>query len=147
MTAYPKGIHAETIAYLRQVTDAEKRIQGYYDRIGKYRNSAMSATSRIDAINSGGTSARSKLEEGIVAAIDLERELQQKIAEQSDLVAKVTSEIESVKNIRHRDLLSLRYLNGWSWKRIADWMGFAEERGVHKLHGRALESFEQVWQR
>ena len=50
--------------------------------------------------------------------------------------------IERLPDVRFREILKGRYLEGDTWEWIASWMGY-DTRHVHRLHKRALAAMAQ----
>ena len=50
--------------------------------------------------------------------------------------------IERLPDVRFREILKSRYLEGDTWEWIASWMGY-DTRHVHRLHKRALAAMAQ----
>ena len=53
--------------------------------------------------------------------------------------------IEKIKSDKQRSVLIMRYLRGWTWERITDEMQMSDTNSAHHLHNRALESFENLY--
>ena len=51
--------------------------------------------------------------------------------------------IDTLKDGRYREVLTLRYLDGQSWEQVAVTMGYTY-RGVTGLHGKALKAFGEI---
>lgn len=51
--------------------------------------------------------------------------------------------IDTMKDGRYREVLTLRYLDGQSWEQVAVTMGYTY-RGVTGLHGKALKMFGEI---
>ena len=51
--------------------------------------------------------------------------------------------IDTLKDGRYREVLTLRYLDGQSWEQVAVTMGYTY-RGVTGLHGKALKVFSEI---
>lgn len=51
--------------------------------------------------------------------------------------------IDTLKDGRYREVLTLRYLDGQSWEQVAVTMGYTY-RGVTGLHGKALKVFGEI---
>lgn len=72
---------------------------------------------------------------------ELERELLQKRYRRIRAFKKVQAAIERLENEQEKDLLTYRYLKGYSWEKIAVEMGYTY-RHVTRLHGEALKNFK-----
>lgn len=71
----------------------------------------------------------------------------QRISEKWDELIKMRETakklIDTLKDGRYREVLTLRYLDGQSWEQVAVTMGY-DYYHVHKLHGRALKIFQKT---
>lgn len=56
---------------------------------------------------------------------------------------KVHQEIECMQDDREKNILTMRYLRGWKWEKIAREMG-VEWAQVHRIHSRALSNFKLI---
>jgi len=139
----PQKSENPTIAYLRRAIDTEKRIERKLELSRRLKDLAMRATSSLSAIRDGGTNSRSKVEDGIVALLDLAEEIS---AEANCMVADLRNIgviIKQIGNHKHRAVLEWRYLNGLDWPDIAIGLKI-EEDTAKKLHGKALLEFAKM---
>ena len=72
---------------------------------------------------------------------ELERKLLQKRYRRIRAFKKVQAAIERLESEQEKDLLTYRYLKGYSWEKIAVEMGYTY-RHVTRLHGEALTNFK-----
>ena len=128
---------------LRDVRHCHLRVLTLCARAEKYREMAMQATGRTDAIRVSGTSERSKVEKYILELWDVHNELQQEIAQLMEKSREAEAQIRRLPDSRYRAVLELRYLCGLTWEEIAERTSFTL-RWVHKLHKEALEAFGKV---
>ena len=128
---------------LRDVRHSQRRTLTLCARAEKYREMAMQATGRTDAIRVSGTGERSKVEKYILELWDVHNELQQEIAQLMEKSREAESQIGRIADERYRAVLELRYLCGHTWEEIAERTSFTL-RWVHKLHKEALEAFGKV---
>lgn len=130
--------------YLFDIRDNVQRIQALQERRMEYCEMGLSTHGPPQVRRgthpqgSNVESAVEKLVDSLAVEIDIEigtlvRE--QKIAE---------GIIRRIPNAKWRDLLTYRYLNGWSWARVAQAMRY-DKRWVHRLHQNALGAFDQLW--
>lgn len=70
---------------------------------------------------------------------DLERKLNRKMNECIRLEVRIRSDIDRLPDGKERELLRLRYIDGYTWEQIASQMGYAL-RHVHRIHGSALHN-------
>lgn len=122
---------------LRDVRHCQLRSVALCARAEKYREMAMQATGRTDALRVSGTSDRSKVEKYILELWDVHNELQREIARLMEKSRAAEAAIKRLPDSRHRAVLELRYLCGMTWEEIAAKLHFTL-RWVHKLHKEAL---------
>ena len=53
----------------------------------------------------------------------------------------IFNKIERLENENERQVLTLRYIRGWKWEKIACELGYAWTR-IHEIHSKALEHFQ-----
>ena len=124
---------------LRDVRHCQLRTLTLCARAEKYREMAMQATGRTDALRVSGTGERSKVEKYILELWDVHNELQQEIARLMKKSRKAEKLIQTLADDRHRAVLELRYLCAMTWEEIAQKTHFTV-RWAHKLHKEALDT-------
>ena len=128
---------------LRDVRHCQLRTLTLCARAEKYREMAMQATGRTDAIRVSGTGDRSKVEKYILELWDVHNELQQEIARLMKKSREAEKLIQTLEYDRHRAVLELRYLCAMTWEEIAQKTHFTV-RWAHKLHKEALDALAGV---
>ena len=124
--------------YLRQLSRKDARIKALLERQRRYRELAERRTAVYRDMPGGGKKRVSPVEEYAVKIVDLEREIGRRIDEYVDLTREIEAVIDKVGDDRYRDILRFRYVNGWSWERIAREMHY-DVKWLYKMHGRALQ--------
>lgn len=127
--------------YLREVRHRYQYAQTLCERANRYREMAMRATGRTDAIRLSGTTRRSKVEDNVLAMVDVHRELKERIEELMRETRRAEKLISILPDGRHRSVLQLRYLCGMGWEEIAEKMQYTL-RWVHKLHREATDQLQ-----
>ena len=128
---------------LRDVRHCQLRTLTLCARAEKYREMAMQATGRTDALRVSGTGERSKVEKYILELWDVHNELQQEIARLMKKSREAEKLIQTLADDRHRAVLELRYLCAMTWEEIAQKTHFTV-RWAHKLHKEALDTLAGV---
>lgn len=123
--------------YLKQLRNLDKWINAKLEQKERYMDMATRSTSRISAVQYGGTSKRSKVEDGMCRLIDLEKDIDREVDKLVDLRKEAMEMIDNIEDVRYRQVLEYRYCNGWSWEKIAKYMAY-DEKYLHRLHGGAL---------
>ena len=122
--------------YLMQARDIDKRIESLIEHGERLREKLTAGRmAQITGMPRGG---RYDWADAAVALIELERRNNQEIMDLCRLKHEIWDAIDAVEEAKYRWLLELRYMNCWTWERIADVMGY-EVRQVHRIHGDALQ--------
>ena len=128
--------------YLHQLNWMDKRINALLERKERYKDYACRAIGVRNATRLSGTDQRSQVDDYVCKLIDLESDINRLIDEFVDQTRETERIISSLPDYRHRDILTWRYLNGWSWDKIFETMDYAPTR-VFELHGYALREFQK----
>ena len=143
-SALTDGRMTDVRSYLRDVRHRYRYAQTLCERASRYREMATRATGRMDALRLSGTSRRSKVEDNVLAMVDVHRELKEKIRELLEETRRAEKLICTLSDERYHAVLQLRYLCGMSWEEVAQRLHFSV-RWVHKLHGEGLKQLAQHW--
>jgi len=123
---------------LQRYRAAEREEARLGREIGRWRARAERMTAGYGPTPTGAGDGRSL--ERTVAHID---ELTGRLIHQRDelvsLRLSLGEAIGGVADPRLRELLTLRYIEGMTWGKLAIVMGYDDLRWVYRLHGRALE--------
>ena len=136
-SALTDGRITDVRSYLRDVRHRYSYAQTLCERANRYREMATRATGRMDALRLSGTTRRSKVEDNVLAMVDVHRELKTRIEALMQESKRAEKLISALPDPRHRSVLQLRYLCGMGWDEIADKMQYTL-RWVHKLHNEAV---------
>lgn len=120
--------------YLWQGYQLARGVRFKRERIISLRELAKQSTTVATAERVSGTSQRSKLENCVCQIDEWEREIDADIKQ----IRKIKELITKVDNLDYRQLLELRYVDGFTWGEVAERMNYTE-RWVKVLHGRALQ--------
>ena len=123
--------------YQSQARWSDAKLDALRERIQRYRDLATRRTAVYRSMPGGGTRNTSSVEEYTLKIVDLEREIVERVDAYADTIREIEGVIDDVADDRYRTLLRLRYLSGWSWRRIARRMNYAEQY-IFVLHGEAL---------
>lgn len=128
--------------YLNRYRQINARIDGKIDEIAHLRSIAakLSPTARFD--KSGNVT--DKVGRTVAKIVDLEREIDAEIAELERTRAEIIDTIAAVGDENMRTLIEYRYINGLSWRRIAEKMNYAEKYVTGVLHRRVLHEIEKM---
>ena len=129
-------------AFMERVMNAHRRIKSMQQRAQQYRALAMRSTSAMQAVRSGGTDARSKVEDGACAFMDISQDIEEQARRLRELIRQTSAIIERLSDPVEREVLELRYLSGLRWEEIGRKMIY-DERQVRRIHVKALEHVQR----
>jgi DNA-directed RNA polymerase specialized sigma24 family protein len=116
-----------------QQESLQRSIQAAQDR-------ALSCTMRLKPIKTqGGCGAYDRLAEDIAGKLDAEEQLSMDLDGISKALAEIRAAINSLQSEAQKTVLTLRYIEGLEWHKVAVRIGYTEA-GVYVLHGRALRN-------
>lgn len=131
--------------YLSQAQHIERNIEAKREDIARMRARLTDGTAQISdmprASGSRGGGQRG-LDDAIARIVEYEEYVNREIARLCDLKTEIRETIASVSNPVHRELLELRYINGYSWGRVAKTMHYSSDRIWH-LHSDALKALNR----
>lgn len=114
------------------ITDQEERIERLQSQIEK-----ITATINQNA-STGQKFARDRMADDIAVLLDMKTELLYAIIDKKQKIQEVKAQIEKLPWEQCR-LMSLRYLDGLSWRIVSDRMHY-DIRSCFKIHRKALHS-------
>lgn len=122
--------------FLNQYLNAEKEIGIKLDQIARLRELSTKITQTLtpDKVKSN---SENRLESSVSKIVDIEREMGASIDQLERTRLQVESVINSVPNVKQRNVLRLRYISGMKWEQIAVKLNY-DYRWVLRLHGKAL---------
>ena len=124
-------------SYFERVRMAEKKLYLIRRQREHWEEMAtrMSGTSEVKIRS---TNMHSPTEDVALHLADLGHDLDEEEAKYTAIVKEAKWVIEQIHQERFREVLTLRYICGHSWKTIRDEMDYAGEKSVYKVHGWAL---------
>lgn len=128
--------------YLRQYINAKNRFKSISDEMIEIRSEATRITPVISDIPSG-----SHVNDKIALSVEKLDECAKKLEEEAKRMQKAMDDVQnvinSVSNPTYRQVLTYRYINGYTWEKIAVLMYFSYQ-WVCMIHGRALNEAKQL---
>ena len=122
--------------YLQQARGMMARLEAMNERRQHYEDLATSVTAHYRS-GPGGSRRVSSVEEYAIKMADLSAEMNIRAGIYVEALREIEAAIEAVPNQTYRDVLRLRYLNAWSWNRIARATHYADSY-LYQVHRRAV---------
>ncbi len=130
--------------FMQQVHHAEEELKLITAKRRHFEDLAVSIGSGMGSAISGKPSGASRVEAAAVGITDLTTELAVKEKEYVALIRKAEGLIAKLPQERHRQVLTLRYLSGWSWPSISDELKYKDAKSVYRVHGWALQELQRL---
>ena len=128
--------------YLNRYCRINAEIDCKLEEIARYRSMAtrLSPTARFDKNGN----VTDKVGRAVAKIVDLEREIDAEIDELERVRTEITDTIAAVGDERYKTLLTMRYINGHKWEKIALDMHYSYANVVQFLHPSALHLVDKI---
>ena len=130
--------------YLQGTYSLTRGIRFKKERIQQLRELAESVGGSIISGSVKGSRKSNSLEDSVLAIEELEREIYDDVLNMCRKEREIRTLIEREQNPDYRQLLELRYLNGYTWERIADEMNYSYYHVVHRMYPKALSAIAKM---
>ncbi len=127
----------EKKAYLGRYRDNEREIRRTEEEILRWESLSRKTTTTMGAAG-GGSNGEDKLQAAVEKIVRWQNRLTLQLAERVRLREEIEAAIGTVEDERLRLLLRYRYIDGWTWERIAVEMEISYQCVCH-LHGESLK--------
>lgn len=130
--------------YLSQARYLDMRIDSKLAQVSSLNDLATKCTAAMTGMPHSSSKSTSQMADTISKIVDMENEINADIDRLVNLKEEISRVINGVEQTDLRMILEKRYLCFRSWERIASEMVY-DLRWLHRLHGKALESAEKVY--
>ena len=129
--------------FFRQVRRAESELKVLNVKLNHYEDLgfSMGGASGVIGNKQKGTS---RVELAAIGAVDALRDLEQQRAEFMAVIARAEQVIRAIPQEKYRQILTFRYLCGWSFPSISDELRYKDKNSVYRAHGWALCAAQKV---
>ena len=131
----------DKIKYLKRYINLDREIERKLEEVARLRAKLTKITQVHSTEPRGGGSIYGKTEEILAKIVDLEKEIDADVDRLVAIRDGIKTMIEAVEDDRERLLLQYRYLDGWTFEKIAVEMHYSW-RQIHRLHSRALSNLK-----
>lgn len=131
-----KEIFMEAYKAQREIKRLESRRQHYLEMA--IMVAGMSET------NIRSTEKRSRTESAAIGLATVAEKLKEPAEQYLRAVRKAEEIIGQLEKPRHREVLSLHYLEGLPWAEVSDRMGYQDPKSVFRVHGWALMAADKI---
>lgn len=123
---------------------AERELKILQAKARHYEDLGLSITSRTSATGGSHQRGVSRVENAAIGLVDTMRSLDEQIRQYSRTIALAEKVIAQVPQEKYRQILSFRYLCGWSFRSISDEIGYKDQNSVYRAHGWALIEAQRI---
>lgn len=132
-----KTFFRETLEASHEIKDLELQLDHYRDMIG-------GVSARLSPIATSKSNNHSRVEDIALNLAEIEGDITDRMYTYTERIRAAGAVVAQLKSYRQRQVLTLRYLCGHSWKTITDEMGYSEPKSVYRMHGWALISAQKL---
>ena len=133
--------------FFLDVQHAESELKVIRAKIRHYEEMGLSLAS------GGGASAGvhqhgfSRVEASAIGMVDATKDLRDQIRFYTRLISRAERVIKEIPQEKYRQILTYKYLCGWSFRSISDELGYHDPNSVYRAHGWALTEAQKVLNR
>ena len=129
-------------ALLHEAYEARMEISALMRRRDQYM-AVATGTSGLSETAIRSSEVKSKVETSAIRLVEICDRLDREVAKYTQIIAQAEQLISRIDRSKYRQVLSLRYLEGKSWKAICEIMGYRDEKSAYRIHGWALDEAEK----
>lgn len=129
--------------FFQKIRDIDKQIDAKFEQLERLKALATKVTATISGDGAKPSGASRTMECSVDKIIDLQNELNAEIDRLVGMKCQANRILQQMQNENQRRCLEYRYLLGKTFEAIAFEMGYSYF-GICKLHGRALQSAEEI---
>lgn len=134
--------------FFRQVAHAERELMLIRAQIAHFSDLGTSISGgSMDSPVVTHSRTGSRVESAAMGIYDATKELEEKAKEYLATVQKARAVIAAIPQEKYRQILTLRYLAGWSYKSISDELRYKDDKSVYRAHGWALVEAQRILNR
>lgn len=131
--------------YFRRVLLAERELKMIRAKIRHYEDIGFSITGgSIDSPVVSHSRGSSRVESAAIGIFDATCALREQEKEYVKTIRQAEGIIGKIQQDKYRQILTLRYLAGWTWKSISDELRYEDPKSVYKAHGWALREAQKI---
>lgn len=123
--------------YLNRYVQSKNRYNAISEEMLRIRSEACRVSPVLSEMPSGGNQTGTKIERAIEQLDACANDLEKEALEMRRLMQEVKAAINTIPDETLKQLLELRYINGYTWEQIAVKMYYSYQ-WVCELHGKAL---------
>lgn len=128
--------------FLQRYIWLRKRRDALCEEIRNHYANATRCTVQLNPIRTGGTGAYDHMAEEISVMVDTRQRLEDWEYRLDQQMQQIEHAVEQLTDERHKTVIVLRYMSGYTWEKIAQEMHY-DVRHIVRLHGAALRKITE----
>ena len=128
--------------FFRTVRRAENELKILQAKVRHYEDLGLMITT--SGSPGSGQRGASRVEMAAVGIVDATASLTDQIREYSAIISRAQTVIDRIPQDRYRQILTFKYLCGWSFRSISDELMYENPNSVYRAHGYALHEAQRV---
>ena len=134
--------------FFRSVIRAERELMMLRAQIAHFRDVGTSISGgSMDGCVVTHSRTGSRVESAAMGIYDATKKLEDQAKEYSKVIVKAQKVISLIPQDKYRQILTLRYLSGWSFRSISDELRYNDPKSVYRAHGWALAAAQRILNR
>jgi hypothetical protein len=131
--------------FFRQVYIAERELKLLKAQIQHFRDLGLSITGGgMDSPVVSHSRGSSRVEAAAMGIFDSTQKLEQQVKQYTETITKAQKVISQIQQEKFRQILTFKYLAGWSFRSISDELKYNDPKSVYRAHGFALKEAQKV---
>lgn len=122
---------------------AEKALKLIRAKAAHYEEIGLSISAPAGRIGSG-SRGTSRVEVAAIGTVDAMVDLEKQKRDYLAIIARAEKIISRMPHEKYRQILTYRYLCGWSFRSISDELGYSDPNSVYRSHGWALVEAQKI---
>lgn len=134
----------ETREYLEQYIYAKQEIAALRHEADELRKEAQSISISFGESGGNGQPNADKIPRAVEKITEVESRIEARANDLADLREEIYETIQCVQDCKLRTVLTMRYISGMSWEKIAVEMHYSHKHVTKNLHSQALEEVRKI---
>ena len=131
--------------YFQQVLIAERELKMIRAKIRHYQDIGFSITGgSLDSPVISHSRGPSRVETAAMGIFDATQALETQARAFIAVIRAAEQVISQIPQEKYREILTLKYLAGWSWRSISDELRYQDQKSVFRAHGWALKEAQKI---
>ena len=131
--------------YFKRVLAAETELKMIRAKIRHYQDIGYSITGgSMDSPVVSHSRGSSRVESAAMGIFDATRALEEQMKEYLSVIREAERIVSQVPQMKYREILTLKYMAGWSFRSISDELHYEDPKSIYKAHGYALSAAQKI---